>query len=172
MTDEPIYPKTKDELFAKIEEEWTALMDVVAKLTASQLSTPDAGGWTPKDNLAHLAEWMNILLGYHMDNRPAHEVMGVAPEVTEGWDFDKINKVLVERNKDRSAEDVLGEMKTVYARVMDRLKSTPFEELLKPRHTNDPQSYPLLASVAGDTYEHFAEHRESIEKALAGGQHK
>ncbi|MFZ5857552.1 MAG: ClbS/DfsB family four-helix bundle protein [Chloroflexota bacterium] len=172
MTDEPIYPKTKEELFAKIEEEWAALMDVVAKLGAKQLSTPDAGGWTPTDNLAHLTEWMNILLGYHMDKRPAHEVMGVAPEVVEGWDFDKINAVLVERNKNRSAEDVLDELKTVYARVMDRLKSTPFEKLLQPRHPDDPQSYPLLASVAGDTYEHFAEHREAIEKATAGGDHK
>lgn len=162
------YPKNKAELFTKIEEDWSALMDVVAKLTASQMSTPDAGGWTPKDNLAHLTEWMNILLGYHMDKRPAHEVMGVASEVVEGWDFDKINKVLVERNKNRSAEDVLGELKTVYARVMDRLNSTPFETLLQPRHPNDPQSSPLLASVAGDTYEHFAEHREAIEKALMG----
>ena len=172
MSDQPEYPKTKEELFAKIEEEWAALMDVVTKLDERQLSTPDAGGWTPKDNLAHLTEWMNILLGYHMDGRPAHEVMGVAPEVVEGWDFDKINAVLVERNKNRSTEEVLDELKTVYARVMDRLNSTPFEVLLQPRHSDDPQSYPLLASVAGDTYEHFAEHREAIEKATAGGDHK
>ena len=166
MTEE--YPKTKDELFAKIEEEWAALMDAVAKLTPSQMTTPDAGGWSPKDNLAHLSEWMNIMLGYHMDNRPAHEVMGVAPEVIEGWDFDKINAILVARNRNRSTEDVLGELKTLYSRVMDRLNATPFEALLQPRRPNDPQSAPLLASVVGDTYEHFAEHREAIEKVLAG----
>jgi hypothetical protein len=160
------YPKSKAELFSRIENEWSALMDVVAKLTEAQMSTPDAGGWTPKDNLAHLTEWMNIMLGYHMDNRPAHEVLGVSPEVTADWDFDVINKALLARNQSRSSEDVLGELKTVYTRVMDRLKSTPFEDLLKPRHPNDPQSYPLLASVAGDTYEHFSEHREMIEKAL------
>ena len=162
------FPKNKAELFSKIEQEWSALMDVVAKLTASQLSTPDAGGWTPMDNLAHLTDWMNILLGYYMDKRPAHEVLSLAPEIVEGWDFDKINAILVERNKDRSTEDVLGEMKTVYARVLDRLNATPFEALLQPRHPDDPQGSPLLASVAGDTYEHFAEHREAIEKALLG----
>ena len=162
------FPKDKAELFSRIEHEWSALMNVVAKLTESQMSTPDAGGWSPKDNLAHLTEWMNILLGYHMDNRPSHEVIGVAPEVTAEWDFDAINKILLERNRDRSVEDVLDELKTVYARVMDRLMATPFEELLKPRHPEDPQSSPLLASVIGDTYEHFAEHRESIEKVLKG----
>ena len=162
------YPKDKAELFSRIEHEWSALMNVVAKLTESQMSTPDAGGWSPKDNLAHVTEWMNILLGYHMDNRPSHEVLGVTPDVTADWDFDAINKILLERNRDRSVEDVLGELKTVYVRVMDRLKSTPFEELLKPRHPEDPQSSPLLASVIGDTHEHFAEHRESIEKVLKG----
>jgi len=160
------YPQTKAELFAKIEEEWSALLDVIAKMDEKRLSTPDAGGWTPTDNLAHLTEWMNILLGYHMDKRPAHEVMNIAPEIVEGWDFDKINAILIERNKNRSAADVLAEMKTAYARVMDRLSATPFETLLQPRHPDNPQSSLLLASVAGDTYEHFAEHREAIEKVL------
>ena len=73
------------------------------------LAVPDAGGWSPKDNLAHLAEWMNILMGYHMDRRPPHEVMGVGQEVVQGWDMEKINPVLFERNRNRSAKDVLDE---------------------------------------------------------------
>lgn len=160
------YPKSKSELFSRIQHEWSALMDVVAKLDETQMSTPDAGGRTPKDNLAHIAEWMNILLGYHFDGRPSHEVLGVTPEVTADWDFDVINKVLLARNQSRSSEDVLGELKSLYARVMDRLEIMPFEDLLKPRRADDPQSPPLLPSVAGDTYEHFAEHREMIEKAF------
>ena len=164
------YPKSKSELFSCIEQEWSALMDVAAKLDEKQMSTPDAGGWAPKDNLAHLAEWMKILLGYHLDNRPSHEVLGVTADVTADWDFDVINKVLLARNQVRTIEDVLGELKGLHARVMDRLESMPFEDLLKPRHAGDPQSPPLLPSVAGDTYEHFAEHREMIEKALAGGE--
>lgn len=162
MTDEPIYPKTKEELLAKIEEEWAALMDMVAKLDEKQMSTPDAGGWTPTDNLAHIAEWLNILLGYHMDGRPAHEVLGVSPEVTADWDFDRINQVLLERNRDRSAEDMLDWLKSLYAATMERLKSMPFEDLTRPR----AQRSPLMESVAGDTYEHFAEHRENMEKTL------
>jgi hypothetical protein len=161
------YPKSKSELFSRIQHEWSALMNVVAKLDEKQMSTPDAGGWTPKDNLAHLAEWMNILLGYHFDSRPSREVLGVTPDVTADWDFDVINKVLLARNQSRSSEDVLGELKSLYARVMDRLEIMPFEDLLKPRRADDPQSSPLLPSVIGDTYEHFAEHRESIEKVLA-----
>ena len=164
-------PTTKEELLSHIAREWDLLLSLVAKLDERQMSTPDSGGWTPKDNLAHITEWLKILLGYHMDNRPSHEVIGVTPDVTENWDFDAINKIMLERNRDRSVEDVLDELKREYAHVMDRLKSTPFEELLKARHPEDPQSSPLLSSVIGDTYEHFAEHRETMEKALAGGQH-
>ena len=77
-------------------------MDVVAKLEEQKMTTPDEGGWSPKDNLAHLAEWMNSLMGYHMDRRPPHEVMRVSEEVTKDWDMEVINPVLFERNKDRS----------------------------------------------------------------------
>ncbi len=161
------YPKNKTELLSGIEREWSALMNAVAKLDEKQMTTPDAGGWSPKDNLAHLAEWMNILLGYHLDNRPSHEVIGVAPEVTAAdWDYNRINQVLFERNRDRSIEDVLGGLKNVYTRVILRLETTPFEDLLKPRWPEEKDSPSFLWAVIVNTSEHFAEHRETMEKAL------
>jgi len=156
------YPATKEELLSLITHEWDLLLSLVAKLDEKQMSTPDAGGWTPKDNLAHIAEWLKVLLGYHIDGRPAHKVLEVSPEVTSDWDFDRINQVLLERNRDRSAEDVLEWLRFMYGVTIERLKSMPFEELTLPR----PQRSPLMESVAGDTYEHFAEHRATIEKAM------
>jgi hypothetical protein len=41
-----------------------------------------------------------------------------------------------------------------------------FEDLLQPRHADDPTKRPLLMWVLGDTSEHFAEHRQVIEKML------
>ena len=105
-------------------------------------------------------------MGYHMDRRPSHEVMGVEPEVIKDWDMEVINPVLFERNRNRSAQDVLDELKRVYAYLIRKLESAPFEDLLKPRHTNDPEKRPVLMWVLGDTTEHFAEHRATIEKML------
>jgi hypothetical protein len=165
MTDhEQWMPGNKSELMTAIEREWKSLVDVVAKLDEAKMTMPDSGGWSPKDNLAHLAEWMNILMGYHMDRRPAHEVMGVKPEVAQGWDMEVINPVLFERNRNRSTADVLDELKRVYVQLLEKLNATPFEELLKPRHANDPEKRPVLMYVLGDTTEHFAEHRATIEK--------
>ncbi|HLF73885.1 MAG TPA: ClbS/DfsB family four-helix bundle protein [Anaerolineales bacterium] len=167
MTEEQWIPENKHELMSAIRREWKSLMDVVARLEAAgRLTTPDEGGWSPKDNLAHLAEWMNLLMGYHMDRRPSHEVFGVPEEVTRDWDMEVINPILYERNRDRSTGDVLDELKQVYERLIQKLDSTLFEELLKPRHTDDPEKRPLLLWVLGDTSEHFAEHRATIEKML------
>ena len=167
MSDEQVIPGSKSELKSSIEREWKSLMEAVEKLQkANKLTTPDAGGWSPKDNLAHLAEWMNILMGYHMDKRPAHEVMRVEPEVVRGWDMEVINPVLFERNRNQSVEVVLNELRRVYAELVRKLDSTPFEELLKPRRADDPEKRPLLLWVLGDTLEHFAEHRATIEKML------
>jgi hypothetical protein len=149
-----------------IRREWKLLMDVVAKLDKQKMTTPDEGGWSPKDNLAHLAEWMSLLMGHHIDKRPAHEVFGVPEEVVKDWDMEVINPVLVDRNKDRSIEDVMDELKLVYEKLLAKLDAMSFEDLLSPRHPEDPQKRPLLLWVLGDTTEHLAEHREVIERML------
>ena len=126
MSDDKWIPGSKAELMASIEREWKSLMDVVAKLDFTQMTTPDAGGWTPKDNLAHLTEWMNALMGYHLDRRPSHEVLGVSEEVTKGWNVveiysdERINPLLFERNRNRAMQDVLAELKSVYAELVNK----------------------------------------------------
>jgi hypothetical protein len=167
MSDEEWVPGSKAELMSAIKREWSALMDVVAKLeAANKMMTTDEGGWSPKDNLAHLSEWMNSLMGYHMDHRPPYEVMRVPEEVTKGWDMEVINPVLFERNKNRSLEDVKDELEQVYEKLIAKLDAMSFEDLMVPRHANDPEKRPLLMWVIGDTSGHFQEHRETIEKML------
>ncbi len=165
MTEEWM-PGTKKELMSAIEREWKLLLAVAENLTDEQMNKPDAGGWSPKDNLAHLSEWMNVLMGYHIDKRPSHEVLGVPEEVTKDWDMEIINPVLFERNKNRQRGEVLDGLKQAYASLIAKLDSISFEELLKPRHANDPEKRPLLIWVIGDTTEHFLEHRETIERGI------
>jgi len=167
MSDEQWVPGNKSELISAIQREWDQLMDVIAKLEdANKMTTTDEGGWSPKDNLAHIAEWINILTGYHMDKRPAHEVIGVSEDVLKDWDYNKINDLFFERNKDRTSQDVMDELKHVYGRLMEKLNATPFEDLLRPRHVDDPEKRPLLLWVLGNTSEHIEEHRLTIEKLL------
>ncbi len=167
MSNEEWIPENKNELMATIRREWNLLMETVEKLNkANKMTTPDEGGWSPKDNLAHLSEWMNSMMGYHMDRSPAHEVLRIPEEATRGWDMEVINPILFERNKNRSTRDVLDELKRTYDVLIAKLEATPFEDLMKPRHADDPEKRPLLMWVLGDTSDHFAEHRATIEKML------
>ena len=165
MTDDTL-PKSKAELMSVIEREWSVLTDVVEQFSSEQMHTPDEGGWSPKDNLAHLTEWLNILVDYYLDHRPAHEVIGVDPEVTENWDYEMMNAVMFERDRRRPLEQVLSELKSSYAKVHARLESMTFDDLMKPRDENDSQKGLVIESVIGNTSDHFEEHRETIEKIL------
>jgi len=159
-------PKDKDELMAAIDREWKLLMSVVDELTPEQLVELDEGGWAPKDNLAHLSEWMNVLMGYHMDRQPAHEVMHLTPDITKEWDFEKMNQVLFERHRIQPTEDILIELERTYEKLFKKLNDTSWNDLMKPRRDDDPEKHPVLLWVLGDTTEHFQEHRETIEKSL------
>jgi hypothetical protein len=161
-----ILPKSVSELLNYIDCEWSALMHVVDELTPEQMTTPDEGGWSPKDNLAHLTEWMKILLGYHMDRRPPYEVIGAAPKVTKDWDMDVINKYLFERNRRRPPGEVMDELKRMHTEVITRLKATPFDDLMEPRYPNDPEKQPLMNWVIGNTSAHFSEHRLVMENKM------
>lgn len=162
----PNQPQNKRELLQRIEREWELLLHTAEALTDEQMSKPDAGGWSPKDNLAHLAEWLNILLGYHMQKRPAHQVLRVSKAAAPEWQTESINIFLFERNQNKSRTVVMGQLKRTYAKVHAHLKATPFSALLKPRHADDPKKRPLLLWVLGDTTYHFREHRLTIKRGL------
>src|SRR6185436_4435229 len=128
----PRRSQNKTELMKAIEREWQLLLNLAESLTDEQMTTPDAGGWSPKDNLAHLTEWMNVLMGYHLDRRPAHKVLRVSEDITRDWNMEVINPVLFERNKDRSRKEVMGHLKKTYQKLFTKLKAMPFKDLLKP----------------------------------------
>src|SRR5690349_18830644 len=159
-------PKSKAELMSEIEKEWKLLLGVAEGLTDAQMTAPDEGGWSPKDNLAHLSEWMRALNGYHLDRRPSHEAMNLPEDVTKDWDMEVINPVLFKRNKDRSRTEVMDDLKATYQATYDKLNAMSWDQLMAPRHAEDPEKRPVLLWILGDTTSHFHEHRETIERGI------
>ena len=130
------------------------------------MTTPDPGGWSPKDNLAHLAAWMHIMREAHLNKKPVHEVMEMDAAVLAGLNEDEENAVLFERYRNLSTAEVLAWLDSTYAKVVEALKKTPYAELMKPIRDNDPEKRPVIRSVLGNTSEHFLEHRQVIERNL------
>ncbi len=159
-------PRSMPELLALIEGEWTALQQVVSRLSPQQMTTPDAGGWSPKDNLAHLTVWMQYMKDAYLHKMPAHEAMGIPAEKLKDLDEDGENAIFFERNKDRSTADVLDGLKATYADVMKTLAVMSFEDLMKPLRESGPDKRLVIEGVLGNTSDHFREHRLTIEKVL------
>ena len=159
-------PQSTPELLSEIDREWLELQKAIKKLTKEQMTAPDPGGWSPKDNLAHLAAWMHFMHEAHLNKKPAHEVMGMDAATLAGLDEDGENAILFERNRNRTTAEVLAGLDSTYAKVVEALKKTPFADLMKPIRDNDPEKRPVILSVLGNTSEHFAEHRRTIERKL------
>ena len=157
-------PQNTSELLSQIDHEWLELLRVVDQLTPKQMITPDSGGWSPKDNLAHLADWMHIMREVHLNKKPAHEVMEMDAAVLAGLNEDGENAILFERNRNRTTAEVLAGLDSTYAKVVEALKKTPFADLMKPIRDNDSEKRPVIMSVLGNTSEHFVEHRRVIER--------
>lgn len=162
MADE--LPTSTQQLVGEIEHEWAELERVLGRLTPEQMLAPDGGGWSPKDNMAHLAAWMGYMRRAALHGVPGHEALGLDEQQYTQLDDDGVNAILFERNRSLSTEQVLGNLRQVHADLMSDLRATPFQDLLKP--INARRERPVLQFVYVNTVPHIREHRETIEKAL------
>ena len=158
-------PKDKTELMERIRREWTALERAIQQAGDERMSVPDAGGWSIKDNLAHLAAWERFMRLHYFRRLPPHEVMGVDEATYERVDEDGQNAILFERDKDRPAAEVIAELRQSHEQVLADLEPMLFADLMKPRD-DDPEARPLIVWVIGNTYDHYREHRASIERLI------
>jgi len=163
----PSVPKDKADLMGRIQREWSALTQAIAQLSTEQMQVPGAGGWSVKDNLAHLTAWEQFMLLHYLQGRPRHEAMQVGKATMERVDENGINAILYERNRNRSVSDVLDEFHRSHEQVLAALEHMTYADLMKPRYPDDPEARPLIGWVIGNTYEHYEEHRTTIQ-ALVG----
>src|ERR1700690_3882513 len=107
-------PQNTPELLSEIDREWLELQKAIKKLTKEQMTALDPGGWSPKDNLAHLAAWMHIMREAHLNKKPVHEVMEMDAVTLAGLDEDGENAILFERHRNRPTAEVLAWLDSTY----------------------------------------------------------
>jgi hypothetical protein len=157
-------PRDKAELMERIQREWTLLQQAIGSVTEPQMNKPDAGGWSIKDNLAHLSAWEEFMRLYHLQNIPPHLALQINEDMFKTLDEDALNAVLFERNRDRTVADVLADLQRSHTQVLAELDQWLYEDLIQPHYPDDPEARPLINWVIGNTYAHYQEHRLNIEK--------
>jgi uncharacterized damage-inducible protein DinB len=144
-----------------IEKGWNELSALVDPLGDEGLELKGSGRWAVKDHLAHIAAWELSLLAL-LDGEDLRTAMGV-PGVAE--DTDSLNEAIWLAHRHETAEQARAFSRESHARLMRRLGTMTDADLRRsynhyqPNDPRDPgDDRPVVEWVAGDTYEHYAEH--------------
>ncbi len=166
---QPSTPQNKAELMARIRQGRAALQELIGNLSDARMTAPGKdGGWSVKDHLAHLTAWERLgiaRLQGHPEREP--EIVGMDEASYEAADLDGVNAAIYQRHKDEPLEGVRTAFDEATDEVLAIVDGMTWEDLLRPTSPNDPDSGLLLENVAGNTYEHVAEHTPWIQ-ALIG----
>ncbi len=133
---------------AEIEALWTGATDE----QLDQRPGPQAD-WSMKDLVVHLTFWEQDMV----------KSVG-AGQITSDWheNTDVVNVRVFETNKDRPVEDVLNEYWRSLAQVDTLVVSLSEAELSSTTRLLTPDTMPLWAYIADETFEHYAEHIEDV----------
>jgi hypothetical protein len=167
----PAEPSTIAELLERIHVDWAALEFVVGGLSETELTAPGPEVWSVKDHLAHIAEWEHgctAVLGH----RPQWEGFRLEESAYTGLDLDSLNDVLYQRHRGSSVGEVKSLANAAHADIEVAISHLADADLRRPVGEYGLGTNPerlVLEKIAGDTYEHYAEHAEWIKALLRGG---
>jgi Protein of unknown function (DUF1706) len=144
-----------------IERGWSELSALVEALGPGDLQKTGGGEWAVKDHLVHVAAWELSLLAL-LDGHDRKKAMGV-PNASD--ETDDINEAVWLRHRHDTPEQVLAFSRDTHAALMRRLREMSDADLRRsynhyqPNDPRDPgDDRPVIDWVAGNTYEHYAEH--------------
>jgi hypothetical protein len=165
MTEEETpLPTTTDEAVELARVARAEMEKLIASLSEEQLTAPGPEKWSIKDHLAHLDVWSRALQDL-LDGKPRYPRFLVSsPEEMRTIDIDVINDRIFQKNRDRSLEDVLAGFRDSHQGTIDRLRAMSDADLARPYTSYVDEDRPdgneeIVNWIAGNTWEHDAEHR-------------
>jgi hypothetical protein len=152
-----------------IERSWKELNSLVDSLGPDALTLTGPDGWAVKDHLIHIAAWEQSLLAL-LEGGDRHQAMGVGRDVDE---TDAINAAVWAMHRNKTPQQALDYFHKTHALLLYQLHTMSDDDLRlpynhyqpnEPRDANDNR--PALDWVAGNTYDHYAEHIDWINQLV------
>lgn len=165
-------PPTKENLILKIIHSHEQLKALMASCSDKELATiADPAGWTLKDHLGHLAVW-EMGIAALLRRQPRYQAMGLDESTLTSGDFDAINAVIHARIRLMSAEEVRQMSGEAQKAILQALAPLSDADLMRPyndyqeKKVAEGETRPVFGLIAGNTFGHYAEHLEVMQKAI------
>ncbi|MGB2696186.1 MAG: DinB family protein [Dehalococcoidia bacterium] len=162
-------PRDKDELLQRIQRSRAALEQTISQLSDAQLVAPGPSeGWSARDHLAHLTIWEQGLAAL-LQGHPRYTTMGLDEQTYLNTDEVGLNEIIYQHNKDRSLTEVLAAFQQAHQQVLAALAGLTDADLFltyshdQPDEPGEDSGAPILGWIAGNTYDHYAEHQAWIQ---------
>ena len=148
-------PTNKNQLISESQKEFTALEQLLGKLTNEQMVRPGAlGDWSVKDVLAHLLEWQKMCLSWYEEGLRG----GNPPTPAEGYKWSQLpalNHLIYEKYRYAALEDILAQFRHSHQRVMELVQSLPEDILFTPGRYTWARKNTLAAYMTSITSSHY-----------------
>ncbi|MFN8481788.1 MAG: ClbS/DfsB family four-helix bundle protein [Anaerolineae bacterium] len=164
---------TKADLLRTLDEGRRLWEETLARVSEARMEEPGVvGDWTTKDVVAHVGfweRWVGVALQASLQGARAsmtERFGGDVPEAAQDWTTDEMNAWVYERNRSRPVAEVVMEEQQIYRRLYTTLRGMRDEDLFTAGRFPWARERAVEA-VAGNTYDHWPEHIQSIEAWLA-----
>jgi hypothetical protein len=157
---------TKSKILKLIQSEREALESVLAGLSEEQMTQPGVeNNWSVKDIMAHITDWERRMVGWIVESLRGEVPQRPAPGMN--WDnLDRLNQQTYMLNRDRELGDVLAEFQRSYEGALRTVEALTEDDLIDPQRFEWRGGDPMWHMVAANTWEHYEEHRESMDRWL------
>ncbi len=159
-------PRSKQELIETLGTQrarWEALLRQVGPDRMELRGV--TGEWSVKDIVAHLTAW---------ERRAIASLKAVQtgtwpqpPEWPYNLDGDGINAWIFAAHRGRQVQDVLNESRQVFDQLVQAVELVTEQDLTAMGRFEWLQGNSLIASIGGNSFEHYQEHGEAIRAWLA-----
>lgn len=150
----------------RIATEYARLQSVLDQLSDEQMLQQGAEGqWSVKDIVAHIAAWESRLT--QQITASVNGDASALPEPIAGAaDMDRLNAAFYAAQQHLSLGTLLQHAHSVHDQMLAALQLLSDDDLTDPQRFGWTNGTPMTAIVAGDTYEHYEEHMQSIEALI------
>jgi len=163
----------KQELLREIERAHQDMMRFLAALSDTEKTAPILNeGWSVQDSLAHLIDWEKMSLDWLARSLRGEEVK----RFVQGFQYEteaereavmeKLNTHLFEQNKNRALDDVLQDFRATHRAIFDFVAQMNENDIFDPNRFAWRNGSPAFDMLAGNTFEHYDEHRQWILESL------